>query len=51
MELKKSIAKQKSFLLEEINLNVNEILSFTFNIDNLKLFLTTLYKNQNFNGK
>ena len=51
MELKKSIAKQKSFLLEEINLNVNEILSFTFNIDNLKLFLTTLYKNQNLLSK
>ena len=51
MELKKSIAKQKSFFLEEINLNVNEILSFTFNVENLKLFLTTLYKNQNLLSK
>ena len=40
-----------SILLEEINLNVNEILSFTFNIDNLKIFLTTLYKNQNLLSK
>ena len=46
MELKNNISKSKSFLLEEINLDINDILTFTFNIDNLKIFLTTILKNQ-----
>ena len=51
MELNKNITKPKESLLEDINLNINDILSFTFNIDNLKKFLTTLLKNQNLLSK
>ena len=46
MELNKKISKSKSYFLEEINFDINDILTFTFNIDNLKVFLTTLLKNQ-----
>ena len=46
MELNKEIIKHKSLILEDINLDINDILSFTVNIDNLKIFLSTLLKNQ-----
>ena len=40
-----NISKQNLYL-EEVNLDMNSVLSFTFNIDNLKLLLTTMIKNQ-----
>ena len=46
MELNNKMSKSKSYFLEEINFDINNVLTFTFNIDNLKLFLTTLLKNQ-----
>ena len=46
MELREDPIISKSFLLEEINVDINDILKFTFNIDNLKIFLSSLLKNQ-----
>ena len=40
-----NLSKQNLYL-EEVNLDMNSVLSFTFNIDNLKLLLTTMIKNQ-----
>ena len=45
MEFQK-IDSQKNQILEEINIDVNNILNFSINIDNLKIFVTTLIKNQ-----
>ena len=33
-------------ILEEINVDVNDVLNFSINIDNLKTLLSTLIKNQ-----
>ena len=46
METNKGKNKQNEIVLEEINLDINTILSFTVNIDNLKIFISTLLKNQ-----
>ena len=51
MDLKEGINNSKSIFLEEINFDINDILSFTVNIDNLKIFLSTLLKNQNLLSK
>ena len=40
------VQSQKGQILEEINIDVNNVLNFSINIDNLKLLLTTLIKNQ-----
>ena len=40
------VQTQKSQILEEINIDVNNVLNFSINIDNLKILLTTLIKNQ-----
>ena len=45
MEFQKTDS-QKNQILEEINIDVNNILNFSINIDNLKIFVTALIKNQ-----
>jgi len=46
METQNTSKSQKFQFLEEINIDVNDVLNFSINIDNLKIFLTTLIKNQ-----
>ena len=46
MEFQNISPNQKNPFLEEINIDVNNVLNFSINIDNLKLLLTTLIKNQ-----
>ena len=46
MEFQNISPNQKNPFLEEINVDVNNVLNFSINIDNLKLLLTTLIKNQ-----
>ena len=46
MESQNISKSQKYQLLEEINIDVNDVLNFSINIDNLKILLTTLIKNQ-----
>ena len=46
METQNVSKSQKYQLLEEINIDVNDVLNFSINIDNLKIFLSTLIKNQ-----
>ena len=46
METHSTSKSQKFQFLEEINIDVNDVLNFSINIDNLKIFLTTLIKNQ-----
>lgn len=46
MEFQNILQIQKNNFLEEISIDVNDILNFSINIDNLKIFLTTLLKNQ-----
>ena len=46
METQNISRSQKYQLLEEINIDVNDVLNFSINIDNLKIFLSTLLKNQ-----
>ena len=42
----KNNQKSNDLYLEEINVDINSILSFAVNIDNLKLFLSTLINNE-----
>ena len=46
MEFQNTSKSQKYNLLEEINIDVDNVLNFSINIDNLKIFLTTLANNQ-----
>ena len=46
MEFQNISPAQKNPFLEEINADVNNILNFSINIDNLKTLLTSLIKNQ-----
>ena len=46
MEFQNISPGQKNPFLEEINADVNNILNFSINIDNLKTLLTSLIKNQ-----
>ena len=46
MEFQNLVQTQKSQILEEINIDVNNVLNFSINIDNLKILLTSLIKNQ-----
>ena len=46
MEFQNISPSQKNPFLEEINADVNNILNFSINIDNLKTLLTSLIKNQ-----
>ena len=46
MESQNITKSQKYQFLEEINIDVNDVLNFSINIDNLKILLTTLIKNQ-----
>ena len=46
MEFQNISQSQKGQFLEEINIDVNTVLNFSINIDNLKLLLTSLIKNQ-----
>ena len=46
MEFQNISSNQKNPFLEEINVDVNNVLNFSINIDNLKLLLTSLIKNQ-----
>ena len=45
MEFQKTDS-QKNQILEEINIDVNNILNFSINIDNLKIFVNALIRNQ-----
>ena len=46
MEFQNISPIDKNNFLEEINIDVNTVLNFSINIDNLKLLLTSLIKNQ-----
>ena len=46
MEFQNNPQIEKNQLLEDINIDVNNVLNFSINIDNLKIFLTTLVNNQ-----
>ena len=46
METSNISKPQKYQILEEINVDVNDVLNFSINIDNLKTLLSTLIKNQ-----
>ena len=46
METSNIPKSQKYPILEEINIDVNDVLNFSINIDNLKTLLSTLIKNQ-----